>query len=224
VSDNVYCYPGSNVLVNRFDIRDVEELNQIEMQRTQFNYALMQKNPVKGDFDVAHIKAIHYHLFYELYEWAGKFRTVNVAKVTDFCRHHLIEYNIVSIFNKLSKENYLIDVNQESICSRLAFYITEINATHPFREGNGRTQRMFISYLARVAGYDVDFSATTEDEMTAASIYSWSNDESKFAKIFERIITSISWDEQLKYAKRVLSSKNRVLQMLIEKDKNTAMI
>ena len=90
MSDRIYCYPGIDVLINKYDIRDAETLNATERFRTQLRYAQLQANPIKGDFDVAHIKAVHYHLFQDMYTWAGQFRTLNISKSTDFCRYPYI--------------------------------------------------------------------------------------------------------------------------------------
>ena len=77
------------------------------------------------------------------------------------------------IFSKLKEENYLIDIDKSDIYSKLSYYLGEINALHPFREGNGRVQRIMIEYLAQAAGYELDFSLISETEMIEASIDSF---------------------------------------------------
>lgn len=79
---------------------------------------------------------------------------------------------------------------------RLAYYLREINVLHPFREGNGRTQRLFIEYLASVAGYKVDFSKVTAREMLIASAESFACNYDLINEMFNRITTPISKDEQ----------------------------
>ena len=66
--------------------------------------------------------------------------------------------NADSLFKNLKQEDYLKDTPKEKVPLRLSYYLSEINVLHPFREGNGRTQRLFIEYLAGNAGYSVDFS------------------------------------------------------------------
>ena len=79
-----------------------------------------------------------------------------------------------SIMKKLKRENYLKDLNIDILAQRLAFYIGEINAIHPFREGNGRTQRMFIGFLALKNGFFLDFSKISNEEMLEASVQTFS--------------------------------------------------
>lgn len=215
MGDRIYCYPGTDVLINKYDIRDAETLNATEKFRTQLRYAQLQASPIKGDFDVAHIKAVHYHLFQDMYTWAGQFRTLNISKSTDFCRYPYIESYLTDVLDKLCRDNYLVGTSQELFAKKLAFYFAEINAVHPYREGNGRCQRAFMMLLAKVAGYDINFDAMTEAQMTEASIYSWKNDESKFVEMFIPNIVPISKGEQMAYAMNILSTKNRVLKNLV---------
>ena len=65
------------------------------------------------------------------------------------------------------------------------------NVLHPFREGNGRTQRLFIEYLALNAGYRVDFSSVTLEEMIVASAESFACEYDKINEMFERITTKL---------------------------------
>jgi cell filamentation protein len=90
----------------------------------------------------------------------------------------------------------LFDTPKERIAERLAYYLSEINLMHPFREGNGRTQRMFIEYLALAAGYRVDFTDVTAGEMIEASVRAFDRDEILTRGIFERVTAPISREEQ----------------------------
>ncbi|MNC24298.1 Adenosine monophosphate-protein transferase VbhT [compost metagenome] len=91
------------------------------------------------------------------------------------------------MFIKLKNENYLKGVPLNEVALRLSYYLGEINALHPFREGNGRTQRLFIEYLAEQAGYSVDFSQVTDKQMIEASAASFLCDYSKMDEIFKTI-------------------------------------
>lgn len=90
-------------------------------------------------------------------------------------------------FGKLKAEKYLKDSAPEIIPERLAFYLSEINVLHPFREGNGRTQRLFIEYLADNAGYTVDFSNVSNIEMIVASAEAFACEYDKMNEMFRRI-------------------------------------
>jgi len=193
----------------------MEELERVESDLTSISYDELQDNPIKGNFNIAHLKAMHEHIFRDIYDWAGKFRTVDIAKGnTLFCKSSFIEGYLNDVLKKLENENFLINADPNAFPEKLAFYFSEINATHPFRDGNGRTQRAFVEHLGKVAGYEIDFSKATQEQMTEASIYSWKHGESKFADIFKQAISPIPIDKQLDYAKRILPPKSEALKIL----------
>jgi len=138
-----------------------------------------------GQFDAAHLKAIHRHLFQDVYEWAGHTRDEKVAlsdgtvatepllrKVdgSPFMAGPLIPRALERIAGALRKSNYLRGLPREEFAERAADVMIDINGAHPFREGNGRTQRVFIRELAREAGHELDFSVVTRERMIQASI------------------------------------------------------
>jgi cell filamentation protein len=132
--------------------------------------AIQINSPVPGRFDTAQLKAIPKHIFQDVYAWAGQFRTVNISKGGHpFGAAAFVEPALNDLLQKLSAENYLQAVDPKVFASRAGFFLGEINAAHPFREGNGRTQREFIRELGLHAGFVVDWSRITRDQMTAAS-------------------------------------------------------
>ncbi|MBR4050088.1 MAG: Fic family protein [Clostridia bacterium] len=183
--DVKYCYPDSNVLINKLNITDAQALAIAEREITSVKLAYAKLNPVKGNFDLKHLQDIHRFLFEDIYPWAGELRQVNIAKGNQFCLFQNLEMYADSIFSKLKKENYL--VGSENLPHKLAYYLSEINVLHPFREGNGRTQRLFIEYLADNAGATVDFSNVTPEEMIIASAESFACEYEKINAMFERI-------------------------------------
>ena len=142
-----YCYPNSFTLRNKFNITNSEELIIAEMEYTSLTIAEIKENPIKGDFNLKHLQDIHQHIFRDVYDWAGELRTVNISKGNPFCNCMYIEAGAERIFSELKKENYLIGISKLNICDKLAYYLGEINVLHPFREGNGRAQRVMIEYL-----------------------------------------------------------------------------
>lgn len=170
-TDTTYCYPGTNVLKNKMKIKDKDLLKSAERQITSVKIAKVESGKwIKGDFDLKHLQKMHKHIFGDIYDWAGQLRTVNIAKGEMFCRPEFMEDQLNDIFRKLKKENYLKDSKtMEQVGERLGYYHGEINAVHPFREGNGRSTRMFISHLANTLGYNLDFSKIKPEEMIAAS-------------------------------------------------------
>ncbi|HWQ72929.1 MAG TPA: Fic family protein [Desulfitobacteriaceae bacterium] len=192
--DNRYCYPHSNVLINKLGIEDAEKLRIAEREITSLRIANAKVNVIQGDFDLLHLRKMHEYIFGDIYEWAGEIRCVNVAKGNLFCNYQFIEPNAQSLFQKLHKENYLKDAAQDEVPLRLAHYLSEINALHPFREGNGRVQRLFIEYLAENAGYRVDFSQVTDKQMIEASAASFLCDYAKMNEIFTVITEPLAQD------------------------------
>ena len=167
--DSKYCYPNSFILINKLGIKEKGQLNEAERKISALRIYDLKKLPVKGSFDLKHLQVIHRFIFRDIYPWAGQLRTVNIAKGNQFCNCMYIESGSQPTFDKLRNEDYLIGTAQDDICEKLAYYIGEINVIHPFREGNGRTQRVFIESLAQVAGYQVDFSNVSSREMIEAS-------------------------------------------------------
>ncbi len=186
--DQEYCYPGSDVLINKFGIKTHEELLAAEREITSLKIAMAKAEPIRGNFDLEHLKRIHRFVFEDIYFWAGELRHVDISKGNQFCLCQNIERYAASIFAELKAEHYLLDDNCNT-AHRLAYYLSEINVLHPFREGNGRTQRLFIEYLADHAGYKVDFSSVTADEMIKASAESFARDYNRINAMFERITT-----------------------------------
>lgn len=190
--DANYCYPESNVLINKLNIKDADALFIAEREITAFKIAKAKDEPIKGNFDLEHLQKINKFIFEDIYTWAGKLRVVNISKGNQFCLSNYLETYATGIFNELSKENYLINHSFDAIPQRLAYYLSEINVLHPFREGNGRTQRLFIEYLANVAGVETDFSGVSDREMIVASANSFVKDYNEINSLFKKICTKMN--------------------------------
>jgi cell filamentation protein len=188
MSDNKYCYPDSDVLINKLDIRDLEKLHVFERRLTMLRLLELMDKPVGGKFDFKHLQAIHKYIFQDIYDWAGKVRTVDIAKGNMFCNVKFIDSQADEIFTKLKVEKYLAGLDEETFVKRLAYYFSEINALHPFREGNGRSQREYIRLLALKNGYLIYFDRVTADEMLSASQKSFLCDYSEMEEIFRKCI------------------------------------
>lgn len=169
-----YVFPNANILKNKFNLKDKDKLSEMERLYSTSRLAEIKEKPIDGNFDLDHLKSIHKYVFQDIYEWAGKIRTVDIAKSTMFCSlMHLDNYQ-KNVFDSLKKENYLVGTDIETFTKRAAYYLGEINMIHPFREGNGRTQREFIRELALNAGYDLnlDNPSISRERMIQASIQS----------------------------------------------------
>jgi cell filamentation protein len=152
------------------------------MDMTTRRLAELEHSEKPGKLNLAHLKAIHRHIFQDVYPWAGEFRTVNIARPGQF--YFAFTERILpcldTVFSGLANDKAF---------TRAAYYMGELNAIHPFRDGNGRTQREFVRQLALKSGYSLNWSRITRSAMTEASIRSFQEaDSSGLAAILESAI------------------------------------
>lgn len=186
--DDYYCYPDSSALKNKLNIEDEEALNEAEREITALKTLELIDRPLNGELDFDYIKRLHKHLFSDIYDWAGELRKTDISKGNIFCQHELIEVNAEVLFNELKAENYLEGLDKDAIVKRLAYYLGDLNTIHPFREGNGRVQRLFIRELASRAGYLINFDGITTEEMVQASDKTFRHDYEMMEELLARII------------------------------------
>lgn len=168
-ADDAYCLPGSSVLKNKGGISDQDLLDQYEADFTAVRLLELARNPVRGKFDLDHLCQIHRYLFQDVYDWAGNIRTVDIVRGDSrFCNVRNIQTYSNTVFSSLRDENYLTALSKKQFAARAAHYLSEINAIHPFREGNGRVQRLFMSQLAESAGFSMSYAALGRTEMYSA--------------------------------------------------------
>src|SRR5271170_6813416 len=130
-----YLYPGTSVLKNLRGLTDPEQLERFEARRTHQRIAELIDNPLSGRFDLTHLNAIHRHIFQDVYEWAGQFRTVNISKGGHLLGlANFLEPSLLQVLSKLAAENHLGQVDAETFAGRAAYFLGELNAAHPFRE------------------------------------------------------------------------------------------
>jgi cell filamentation protein len=178
-SSDPYTYPGTDVLRNILDIRDPQQLAAFEANATAARLIELDAAPLVGQFDVAHLKAIHRHIFQDVYPWAGEFRTVNISKGGHlFGAAAFAERTLEELLRKLSGECHLKGIAPRDFATRAGYYMGEINAIHPFRDGNGRAQREFIRELGAQAGFVIDWSGVTREQMVEASFESFNTGHS----------------------------------------------
>lgn len=190
ITDN--CYEGTTCLINKLNIRDENQLNVIEADITLAKISLLQQNPINGNFDFEHYKAIHKFIFEDLYDWAGIPRTVNIFKKgTSFVKAENIEEIAKACFERLKKLNYFRGTNLDAFINNITDFYCVTNNLHPFREGNGRTQRVFLSQLALYAGYEIDFSSIDTDVLILATINAANGVDIYLKEVLRDIISPI---------------------------------
>ena len=131
-----YCYKGTDVLINKLNITNDEDLFNAERELVSLRVSAFNDNPLKGNFDFKYLKDIHKYLFQDVYRWAGDIRNCNIAKQDLFCLTEHIESFGTDVFNKLKKEKYFVDYDNETTLDKLVELFADINALHPFRDEN----------------------------------------------------------------------------------------
>ena len=192
-----YFYDGTEVLMNKLDIRDQDELNNTERSLVSLRISELNQNPIPGNFDFEHLKSINKYLFQDLYEWAGELRKCEMEKGVIFCLYSNLEFFASSIFAKLQEDSYFISLSYDEKISKLVELFADINALHPFREGNGRTQREFIEELAKVNGVNLDLTKIGQQTMIQASYRSINGDNRQLADLFAECSSEMSKQMQL---------------------------
>ena len=175
-TQSIYCYPNSNVLKNKLNIRDNKFLKTAEEEITLIKQMELLKNPIKGNFSKAHLMNIHKFIFEDIYSFAGKIRREQISKAdTLFYPPNLIDRELDKVFAKIKEKNMLRETDEEKIFDNLAYVMAELNIIHPFREGNGRSIREFIRLMAKRMGYDLNWGNVDKEELLEASILSIDN-------------------------------------------------
>ena len=189
VSQDRYCYPNSNVLINLLDIRDSALLSEAEAEFTAERFRTYKAPELSiADFTLQHLKHLHHHLFQDIYDWAGKIRDVDISKgSTRFCTWSRIEPEASKLFKIIPTLEY--EKTEREFIAKLADLFCEINLLHPFRDGNGRVQRFFFEEMLFTLGYDVSWPRIPQQEWIDANIAGVNLDLSPLEAIFSLAIS-----------------------------------
>lgn len=170
-----YCYPGTTVLINRLGIRNQAELDAFEAEIT--SQRATEPLPA-GRLGYAHYRAIHRHLFQDVFAWAGKLRTVRIAKDgSAFCYPEHIDREMRRLFGELTGQGHFRELDAQTFAGKAAHFLAELNAIHPFREGNGRTQLSYLTVLAERAGHPLALERLDPAMMLKATVTSFGGNE-----------------------------------------------
>lgn len=191
------CYPGTLVLMNKLGIRDQAQLDESETLITGVKSLQFELSPFPGPMDFTYYKRLHGFLFGELYDWAGTVRTIDLSKQhTHFCAAGKIESLADLMFSRISGMDYLCGLERHDFLTELADFYNNLNYLHPFREGNGRVQRLYFRQLARQAGYLLDFAKVDSDTMMLATIHAASGIQDTLLRVFDEIVSPITDNSQ----------------------------
>ena len=170
--NSIYCYKGTNILINKLGIKDLPTLLEYESKITAVKLLALRKQGITGNFDEEHLKSIHRYLFEDIYPFAGKLRNENIAKGQFmFAQCEFIEPELQKLLKQLQADKEM-NRDRKPLASRVAYYMSELNVLHPFREGNGRTIREFIRQIALKNGYFFNIKNVEPQNMLEASIAS----------------------------------------------------
>ena len=186
-----YTYKNSNVLKNKLNIKSEKKLKEYETKMVAFKLTTIQKLSFERTYDEKHLRFIHQYLFFEIYDFAGKYRLENITKENFlFSDFHYIEENIKDIMKKIDI-NVFKKYDFDTLVSKISEIMTDLNVLHPFREGNGRTTREFIRQLLEDLGYEIKWYLIDYDEILEASRKAVS-DDSEQIELLKRSINKKS--------------------------------
>lgn len=185
-----YTDPTTGCLRNRLGITDPRTLRLVEHELVYAReVVLYRERPHLGRFDLDHLRAVHRWLFAELYDWAGELRTVNIAKGgTLFAAAEHLEPQSRRLLGRLSDAKAFLDLDADRFYAEASRTLADLNALHPFRDGNGRTQRAFLQLAANHAGWQIAWGGV-DPERNASLSRAAMSDDSAFMALFADITT-----------------------------------
>lgn len=161
------------VLRNLPQITDPKALEAFET----FSVTQRSEEPFPdGAFDADHFRAVHHHLFRDVYDWAGEPRTIRTFKDgSPFCYPESFDQELAKLFGWLAARDHLHGLTADEFAEAAAHFLSELNAIHLFREGNGRAQTAFLAMLAASAGHSLAFERLDTAAWMQAMIISFYN-------------------------------------------------
>jgi cell filamentation protein len=191
VGKDPYLDKVTGILRNLLGIKTQAELDKAEAQISfvQISTLTIENKPLLENFNWELLCKIHHDIFGEIYDWAGQPRTIELTKdKTSFARTDYIVASAKELFSKLAEEDYLHGLGSEEFIERLAHYYNELNVIHPFREGNGRAIRTFLTMLAENLGWNIAWNEMNPQENVAACIAAYNNDDMPLRNMLRKII------------------------------------
>lgn len=189
-----YLYAGINVMRNLLGIRQAQRLEKAAWELTALRAATLELGPqARG---LPHLCAIHRHIYKDVFEWAGEIREVDIYQGdTRFCHFEYIEKEGNALMRSLESEDWLQNLDKAEFVKRLAHYYCEINVLHPFRIGNGITQRIFFEQLALHAGYQLDWRDIDPQTWAEANQAGAMGELAALETIFGKVVSEASETE-----------------------------
>jgi cell filamentation protein, protein adenylyltransferase len=192
VTGDPYLDLRSGVFRNRLGLTDRAELATAEKRFTTARIGQLKRRRLPGTYDLEHLRVFHWTIFQDVYPWAGQLRTVLIVKAgASFCLPSQIESTAADVFGRLAEAHHLRGRDRHGFLDGLSTLLAEVNALHPFREGNGRTQRAFLSQLARDAGYRLRWEYVDRDANIDAARAAADGDLAPMRALLEPVVESV---------------------------------
>lgn len=194
VSNDPYIDDQTGVLRNKLGYATEEELDAAESDFASSEIAIIiqEMHRERQELTAELFLGLHKQIFGALYDWAGQLRTVEVSKgATSFARVEYLEANLRQLLEELLTDEYWQADSREQLVARLAYYYGELNVLHPFREGNGRTIRTFLSLMADGRNHYIAWDEMTGEENIQASIASYNGDDAPLVRLLSRIVHGV---------------------------------
>lgn len=170
-----YCYKGTSVLRNIPGFRDHERLERFE---TVMVAERARESLPRGALTIGHYRSVHRHLFQDVYRWAGRYRSVRIHKEgSTFCYPEHIPGQMKALFSRLREAEFYAGLAPPEFARQAAHFLADLNAIHPFREGNGRSQLSFVALIAVRAGHSLVLERLDPETFLGAMVSSFGGDE-----------------------------------------------
>ena len=183
------CYEGTFCLINKLGIKDEHLLKELDTSFSVARIGKIENNNIEFPITPDGYKSIHRFIFEEIYDWAGEYRKINISKKgTFFADYEKIDQLMNNCFKRLSALNYFKDMTRVDYLKNVTDLYQTLNMIHPFREGNGRTERVFITLFVRLADHCANFKRVDEDELMISTIQAAGGVSDNLERVFSRII------------------------------------
>ena len=193
--DEMGRYPGTRCIVNYFGIKDRPQLKALDKRISSYRTAELLAHPLSMPVGFDYLKALHAQLFGDIFPSAGMIRRSTMQKHTEFCLPEYIESSAKVHFDKLRDEKYLCGISDiDEYINALAYYMGEMEALHPFMDGNGRSSRLFFHMLSLNAGYEIGWGSADPDHFLEANVAALDGDYQALMDVLEEIVIPLSND------------------------------
>lgn len=213
-----YIYDDAPILINKLDIKNEKTLDLIEAEQSRVNMMLLY-NKGFNDFSPNGLCKIHNYLFGDIYDWAGKYRIINIEKREAILAGRSVWYSndekisddLEYAFNKISKTNWE-NISKEQFVYQLSRLFPPIWQVHPFREGNTRTVVMMMTFFIESHGYymDQELMAASAGYVRNAFVMASLDQFSEYEHL-EKILLDAIYTEPIEYDENMLDIQDKSL-------------